>query len=277
VKRPPVSQRSTIAEPAIKSAARKKVDSRQAALQLDRMPDRVEPCLALLVAKAPTGPEWAFEVKWDGYRLAIHVEPSGVRILTRGGHDWTHRFPAIAEAAKTLGPSTLIMDGEAVVLDADGRSDFSALQQDLGGRGGKRTTTRAILYVFDLMYVDEHDISRMPLVERRHMLEDLMEGKDGALRLSEEIIADGAALLQSACEIGLEGIIAKHRDRPYRPGRICDWLKIKCIQSQSFQIVGYDPSNAMPGAVASLLLAGRRGKSLVYVGNVGTGFNHKTA
>lgn len=97
------------------------------------MPSRIEPCLALLVAKPPTEPDWSFEIKWDGYRLAVHKEPSGVRILTRGGHDWTHRFPAVAAAVSSLPHATLILDGEAVVLDDQGKSDFGLLQQALGG------------------------------------------------------------------------------------------------------------------------------------------------
>ncbi|KRE11733.1 hypothetical protein ASE66_24825 [Bosea sp. Root483D1] len=96
------------------------------------MPARIEPCLALLQAKAPTGPNWAFEVKWDGYRLAVHRDANGVRIITRGGHDWTHRFPSIADDAAELDADSFILDGEAVVLDEAGRSDFGLLQQALG-------------------------------------------------------------------------------------------------------------------------------------------------
>jgi bifunctional non-homologous end joining protein LigD len=241
------------------------------------MPPRIEPCLALLTAVPPAGPDWSFEIKWDGYRLAIHVEPAGVRILTRGGHDWTHRFPAIANAARALDTSTLIIDGEAVVLDDEGRSDFGALQHALGGRGGKRSASEAILYAFDLLYLDGMDLSGMALAERRHLLEDLLSGETGAIRLSEEIEADGAALLKTACQHGLEGVIAKHRDRPYRSGRQGDWLKIKCVQRESFVVIGYEPSTAMRGAIASLLLAARRGETLVFVGSVGTGFSDETA
>ena len=253
-------------------------DPRQPHLPLDPMPVRVEPCLALLAKTPPSGDDWAFEVKWDGYRLAVHVEPSGVRILTRGGHDWTHRFPGIAAAAKRLDVSTAILDGEAVVLDDQGRSDFNRLTAFLGGRGGKRVSTETLLYAFDLLYLDGIDISRMALSERRHLLEDLLEGRPlDEIRLSEEIVADGAALLKSACQHGLEGIIAKHRDAPYRPGRRGDWLKIKCVQSESFVVIGYEPSTAMKGAIASLLLAARRGDKLVYVGSVGTGFSDLVA
>jgi len=211
------------------------------------------------------------------YRLAVHIEPAGVRILTRGGHDWTHRFPEIEQAAKSLPVATAILDGEAVVLDELGRSDFGLLQQSLGGRGGKKTSHESILMAFDLLYFDGHDLTRMDLSERRHILEDLLDDAAGAVRLSEEIEADGDQLLASACAHGLEGLIAKRRDAPYRSGRIGDWLKIKCIQSDSFFIVGYEISMAARGHIGALLLAARRGDDLVYVGSVGTGFKDSVA
>ncbi|KQV32890.1 non-homologous end-joining DNA ligase [Rhizobium sp. Root1204] len=260
----------------LKSRARKARDPNQPRLPFDPMPDRIEPCLALLAAKPPKGDDWAFEIKWDGYRLAIHVEPTKVRILTRGGHDWTTRFSGLEKAARDLG-ATMILDGEAVVLDDQGRSDFGALQTALGGRGGKRNAGAAIFYAFDLLYYDGHDLTRMEQGERRAILESIITENDGPIRLSEEIEADGDMLLATACEHGLEGIIAKHRRRPYRSGRLGDWLKIKCVQSESFAVVGYEPSTTMPGAIGSLLLAARKGDRLVYVGSVGTGFKHSEA
>jgi len=122
----------------LRSRPRRRRDPSQPQFTLDPMPARVDPCLALLKPRPPKGPQWAFEVKWDGYRLGVHIEPSGVRILTRGGHDWTHLFPAIAAEAKRFSVSTAILDGEAVVFDEQGRSDFGRLQQSLGGRGAKR-------------------------------------------------------------------------------------------------------------------------------------------
>jgi bifunctional non-homologous end joining protein LigD len=241
------------------------------------MPDRVEPCLALLKTTVPVDPDWAYEVKWDGYRLAIHIEPKGVRIITRGGHDWTHRFPPIAAAVQNLSVGTAILDGEAVVLDEQGRSDFGALQRSLGGRGGKWTSTESILYAFDLLYFDGHDLTGTELSVRRHLLEDLLNGVGGAIQLSEEVGGDGAKLLENACAIGLEGIIAKHRDSTYRSGRTGDWLKIKCVQSESFMVVGYEQSASARGGIGSLLLAGRNKDGWVYVGSVGTGFNTKDA
>ena len=260
-----------------KSNPRRRRDPAQPHLPFDPMPDRVEPCLALLKARPPKGPDWAFEMKWDGYRLAIHIEPRGVRIITRGGHDWTDRFPAIAAAAKALGVGTAILDGEAVVLDDEGRPDFGALQRSLGGRGGKRASTEAVLYAFDLLYFDGHDLPRTELSVRRHLLEDLLAGTEGAIRLSEEIDGAGSDLLGHACAFGLEGIIAKHRDSPYRSVRTGDWVKIKCLQSESFMVVGYEPSSVARGGIGSLLLAARRGADWVSVGSVGTGFKEKDA
>lgn len=258
----------------MRSHARKPRDPAQPQLPFDPIPARIEPCLALLVEEPPNGPEWAFEVKWDGYRLALHNDGKAVRILTRNGHDWTHRFPSIARAVERLEVSTLILDGEAVVLDAQGRSDFSALQGSLGGRGGgKAAGSDVIFYAFDLLYFDGHDLTRMALGERRHLLEDLLSDRGGMIRLSEEVAADGQAFFAAACELGLEGIIAKRRDRPYRPGRKGDWLKIKCVTSETFLVVGYEPSSKVRGAIASLLLAARKGNELVYVGSVGTGFS----
>ncbi len=261
----------------IRSRPRKPRDPAQPQLPFDPMPDLIEPCLALLKAKPPSGPDWIYEIKWDGYRVAVHIEPNSVRIITRGGHDWTERFPAIADAARKLGVGTAILDGEAVVLDNEGRSDFGALQRSLGGRGGKKASAEAVLYAFDLLYFDGHDLTNMELSGRRHLLEDLIGESEGAIRVSQEVEADGPTLLAAACEHGFEGIIAKHRDSTYRSGRLGDWQKIKCVQSESFVIVGYEPSTAARGGIGSLLLAAYQGDAFVYVGSVGTGFKEKDA
>ncbi|SOC37067.1 bifunctional non-homologous end joining protein LigD [Rhizobium subbaraonis] len=240
------------------------------------MPARIEPCLALLVSKPPSGPQWSFEVKWDGYRLAVHKEPTGARVITRGGHDWTDRFPAIAAAAGHMDCDTMILDGEAVVLDEQGRSDFGALQQSLGGRGGKRLAGDALFLAFDLLYLNGHDLTRMPQSERRAMLDAILHVPGGSIRFSEDIGDDGAELLKTACGLGLEGIIGKNGDKPYRSGRLGDWVKVKCVQSEGFAIVGYEPSRNALGGIGRLLLAARKGDSLVYVGGVGTGFTARS-
>ncbi|TAW32070.1 ATP-dependent DNA ligase [Rhizobium leguminosarum] len=266
------------ADALLRSRPRRRRDPDQPNLPLDPMPARIEPCLALLRAKPPKGDDWVYEIKWDGYRLSVHIEPTGIRILTRGGHDWTDRFPAIKQAALWLPVGTAILDGEAVVLDGQGRSDFGLLQQSLGGRGGKKSSSDAIFMAFDLLYFDGHDLRNSELDMRRHLLEDLVPaGEQGDIRLSEEIEAEGDQLLASACEHGLEGIIAKRRDALYRSGRLGDWLKIKCIQSDSFVIVGYERSTVARAGIGRLLLAARKGDELVYVGGVGTGFNERSA
>ncbi len=244
-------------------------------LFVDPMPERIEPCLALLQSKAPAGHEWAYEVKWDGYRLAVHIAGKRVRIITRGGHDWTPRFPTIAHDALELGVDSAILDGEAVVLDHRGAPDFGALQKALGGRGGKRFAAEASLYAFDLLYLDGQDLRMLELEERRQMLEQMIgRTPHSSIRFSEEIDADGDRFLRKACELGLEGVIAKRRDAPYRSGRGGDWLKVKCVRTESFAIIGYEPSAAAIGGIGRLLLAARQGKGLAYVGGVGTGFTH---
>ncbi|TCU32861.1 bifunctional non-homologous end joining protein LigD [Rhizobium azibense] len=123
------------------------------------------------------------------------LSPKGVRIITRGGHDWTDRFPAIAKAAKKLDVATAILNGEAVVLDEQGRSDFGLLQQSLGGRGGKRTSDEAIFMACDLLYFDGRDLRQLEFTARRHLLEGLIKSRDDVIRLSEEIEADGDRFL----------------------------------------------------------------------------------
>ncbi len=172
------------ADKPVRSRPRTPRNPAQPNLPLDPMPDRIEPRLALLKPKPPKGPQWAFEVKWDGYRLAVHIAPSKVRILTRGGHDWTYRFPAIAAEARRLPVATAILDGEAVVFDAHGRSDFGRLQQSLGGRSGKRMSREAVLMAFDLLYFDGRDLTGTELTARRHLLEGLVTcGGEEAIRL----------------------------------------------------------------------------------------------
>lgn len=240
----------------------------------DPMPQRVEPCVATLVEKPPKGPEWAFEVKWDGYRLVVHVEPGEARAITRGGYDWTRKFGAIVEEARHLGYVSLILDGEAVVLDDQGRSDFGLLQRAVGKKPSLDEPSEIIFYAFDLLYLNGRDLRSLHLAERRRMLEPIVAGRIGAIRFSEEVHADGAEFFQAACELGLEGIIAKRRDKPYQSGRRPEWLKIKCARRDWFVIVGYEPST-VPGGVGRLLLAARKGDSLVYVGGCGTGWSNK--
>ncbi len=241
----------------------------------DPMPLRIEPCSPVLVKDPPYGPQWVHEIKWDGYRVHVHAENGHVRILTKGGHDWVKRFPSIADAVKLLGRRSMVIDGEAVVLDSQGRSDFGLLQQALGGKGGTRNAGAAQLVAFDLLYLDGHDLRRLPLSERRPLLETLVNDRSGAILISEWLGVDGAALYAAACQHGLEGIVSKRLSAPYRADKSRDWVKVKCVKRANFLIVGFERSTALPSHVSRLILAARRGGQLVYVGSVGTGWTDK--
>ena len=169
------------------------------------------------------------------------------------------------------------MNGEAVVLDEEGRPDFGRLQYSLGGRGGKLPAGNAIMFAFDILYFDGHDIRDTALTGRRFFLESLLKGEQDAIRLSEEVDGDGREILAAACEHGLEGVIAKRKDSTYRSGRLGDWIKVKCVQSDSFIVVGYELSTVARSGIGSLLVAARKGNDWVYVGSVGTGFNERSA
>lgn len=228
----------------------------------------------MLKSKPPEGPEWSYEIKWDGYRAVIHIEPTGIRILTRGGHDWAHRFPEIEKGARQLGVASAIIDGEAVMYDDQGRSDFNLLQQSLGGRAGKKVSAAQFM-AFDLLYLDGHDLTNTELRVRRHLLAELIGDQEAPIRFSSAFEASGEQVFRAALEHGLEGIVAKHLEKPYRSGRQNDWVKVKCVATESFFIVGYERSRA--GGFRSLLLGAYRGDRVVYVGSVGTGFKRDEA
>jgi bifunctional non-homologous end joining protein LigD len=233
-------------------------------------PSWIEPCIPTLVGKPPKGDRWRHEVKWDGYRVCVVIAGGKATVRTRRGHDWTDRFKPIAEAAAESLCRNAIIDGEAVVLDAKGRASFSALQADLAS-GGKA----AVLYAFDCLFLDGRDLRGLPLTERREALEQLIgRPKSGAIRFSEEFEGDGAEFFKVAFTHELEGIVSKRADLPYRSGRSQDWLKVKCVQSDAFVIIGYQPDGR--GGIANLKLAIEENGALRYAGAVGTGFSDAT-
>lgn len=236
------------------------------------MPKEIEPALASLASVVPMSARWLHEIKWDGYRLIAFKTRDGVRLATRRGLDWTERFPGIAEAMTALAVETAILDGEAVVEDERGIASFTALQNALSDEHDK-IARNALLYAFDLLYLDGHDLRSLPLEERKARLAVLVPaGTAGHLRLSEHLDADGAAMAKSAQALGLEGIISKRRDRPYRSGRSEDWLKTKFTETQEFVIAGYVVSTASGKAIGSLALAYHEDGKLLFAGKVGTGF-----
>ena len=239
------------------------------------MPEFIEPCLALAAGKPPEGQAWLHEIKFDGYRLIAAMDHGEVRLMTRGALDWTARFKAIAGAFKALGVQSLIADGEAVIEDENGVSSFQALQEALG-KG--KAAALAIFRAFDLLYLDGFDLRKAALAKRKEALACLLERAAGPhLRFSEHIVGEGAAMFEHACRLGLEGIVSKRQDRPYRSGHRGDWLKCKCTSRQEFVIGGYLPSTAARNSIGSLALGYYDGGKLIYAGRAGTGFTQRAA
>jgi bifunctional non-homologous end joining protein LigD len=236
-------------------------------------PGFVKPALATLRDAAPAGSRWLHEIKFDGYRLQAHLAGAAVRLLTRSGHDWTERFgPRLAGALAGLDAHAII-DGEAVVEDANGVSDFGALQEALA----ESRTDRIAFYAFDLLWCEGRDLRPLPLVERKAELERLLAGAPEPVRFSESFEEEGEVLLRHACRLSLEGVVSKRRDDPYRSGRTTSWIKSKCLNRQEFVILGYMPSAADGRAVGALLLGQNGPGGLEVAGRVGTGFTRRAA
>lgn len=239
-----------------------------------KLPDFVEPSLATLVAKPPAGERWLHEIKFDGYRLQARIDGNDFKLITRRGLDWTERFgKAVRDAFAALPVKTALIDGELVVENAGGASDFSALQADLSeGR-----MDRFVFYAFDLLHLEGYDLTAVPLFRRRDALEGLLGAADGLLRFSGAFETEGDVVLRHACRLGLEGVVSKLREGPYRSGRGRDWVKSKCSKRQEFVVAGYVPSTASQSAIGSLVLGRYDGDKLVPVGRVGTGFSATVA
>ncbi len=235
------------------------------------LPKFVPPCLARLESRPPSGDEWLHEVKFDGYRMQAHLSGGTVTLYTRTGLDWTERFAGpITKELAGLDCESAILDGEIVVLGDNGISAFSELQLALSeGR-----PERMIFYVFDLLHIDGIDLSDEPLFDRKERLRDLIGAEgEGALRYSEHFHEPGKVMLAHACRMGLEGVVSKRADAPYRSGRGHDWIKSKCTLRQEFVIAGYLPSDKTGRGLRSLVVGYRDGGELKPAGRVGTGFS----
>ena len=233
-----------------------------------RMPKFIDPALCKLLPRPPEEGGWAHEIKLDGYRLQLRVEDGHAVLLTRKGLDWTERFASIARAAEAL--PDCIIDGEAVALNKEGVSDFSALQAALSeGR-----ESALILFAFDLMFLEGRDLRSLPLEKRKEELERVLGSLPAArrarLRYLEHFTTAGAAVLESACRMSLEGVVSKRLGAPYESGRTGGWTKSKCRAGHEVVIGGWTSE----GSNLSSLIAGvYRGGRLVPVGRIGTGFS----
>lgn len=235
------------------------------------MPGFVEPCLARLQATPPAGQEWLHEVKFDGYRVQAHLQGGKIKLYTRTGLDWTGKFgEQLVASLANLPAKQAILDGEIVVVGDKGSTSFSALQAALSDKAGERLS----FYLFDLLYLDGEDLREEPLTERKAKLETLLHGAgNGPLRYSEHFIEPGQTMLKHACRMGLEGVISKRADAPYRSGRGHDWIKSKCTLRQEFVIAGYLPSEKTGRGLRSLVVGYHENGMLRPAGRVGTGFN----
>ena len=239
------------------------------------LPAKLAPMLASLAGAAPTSGAWSWEIKLDGYRLMSRIDGNQVRLITRGGHDWSHKMPMLVEALRGLGLGSAWLDGEIVIIGKNGLPDFNALQNAFD-----RSRTDAIDYfVFDLPYLEGWDLRAVPLLQRRQLLKQLLDQHPHAhLRYSADFDAEAGAILESARRMGLEGVIAKRTDAPYESRRTDTWLKLKNKLRQEFVVAGYTDRASGEAEVGSLLLGVHDdGGRLVYVGNVGTGWNAETA
>ena len=227
----------------------------------------VSPMLASLVKTAPPGSNWVHELKLDGYRILAFLEGGKARLLTRNGNDWSHKLPDLVKTLEEWDPGNLILDGEVVVMDKTGKSDFQALQSYF-----KNQDTHSADYViFDLLAVGDQDLRKKTLIERKTLLEELLKDSPPGLFYSPH--TEGNAIFAKVCAAGMEGIISKKKDSPYRSTRSKDWLKTKCEYRQEFVIGGYTTSDKSSTGLSSLLLGTYDKDILIYKGRAGTGFS----
>jgi len=226
--------------------------------------------LATLVDEAPAGRDWLHETKYDGYRCLLVKDGTKVAAYTRYGNDWTDRFKSLMAEVQALPAQHALLDGEVVVLDAKGRSDFARLQNAM------REAAPLDFFSFDLLALDGKDLTGLPLRERKAQLQKLLGELPASSRVhfSRHQVGGGPAALEAACRSGFEGIVSKQADAPYTGRRSETWLKVKCLARQEFVIIGWTPSTKREG-FASLLLGLKEGDQLCYAGRVGTGFTRE--
>jgi bifunctional non-homologous end joining protein LigD len=225
-------------------------------------PGFIPPALATKIDKPPTGERWIHEIKFDGYRVQLHIANDDIKVFTRRGNDWTKRFRKIAADAYLVNAGSAIIDGEVVVPAVDGTTDFSVLQNELKGR-----STKIVMVAFDLLYLNGQDLRRLPLLERKALLKKLIAKT--AIQFSESFELDGREMFKHACKTGLEGVVSKVRDSRYPTDRTNDWVKVTCAQRETLPIAGF----ALDGSKWDGIYVGReKAGQLIYAGKVDHGF-----
>src|SRR5215813_1150276 len=204
------------------------------------LPAWIKPQLTKLVDQPPEGPAWLDEIKFDGYRMHARLDRGAVRLLTRTGLDWTHKYPAIAAAVSALGACQAYLDGELCGVFPDGITSFSMIHaaSDAGNAAG------LVYFIFDLRHLDGENIAALPLIERKARLAALLSGVAPPLHYSDYHRGGGPAFHAQACKLELEGIVSKRADAAYTPGNRGIWLKVKCLYREEFVVVGWtDPED----------------------------------
>ena len=257
---------ASVGKPRAQPKAKAKAKPQKAAPPL---PEDFSPQLATLVDRAPEG-DWQYEIKFDGYRMLARIRDGEVRLFTRNGHDWTDRLPRQAKALQALKLKDSWLDGEVVSLNGDGLPDFQALQNafDIG------RSLDIVYYLFDAPFLNDQDRRQAPVEDRRAALKAALAGsRSKLLRFSEAFTAHPRDIIESACDLALEGVIGKRLGSPYVSSRSADWIKLKCRLRQEFVIVGYTRPQGSRSGFGALLLAVNDDSGLVYAGRVGTGFD----
>jgi bifunctional non-homologous end joining protein LigD len=256
-----------IAKPKPVSGIAKVPGTRKAA-----MPNFIEPELATLNKTPPASGNWIHEIKYDGYRMLCRIADGSARMISRNKKDWTGNFAALAQAAARLPAKTAWLDGEVVALDVQGRSSFQALQNALTASANANLG----YLVFDLLYLDGFDLTRVKLAERKVLLHTLLSAASGGIRYSDHFSVPGKDFLENVRKLGLEGMVSKRADLPHHDGRSSTWVKVKSQRRQEMVVGGFtEPGGSRHGFGALLLGVYDSGK-LRYSGRVGTGFNDAT-
>ena len=271
----PAPKKKKAAAPRAKKVTRRDTPALPAAAVEAALPPLLKPELASLADSVPgDASAWQYEIKFDGYRMLARIDAGDVKLYTRNGNDWSAKLPTVVRALADLGIASAWLDGEIVLLDDAARPSFQLLQ----GAFDQRRTDEIVLYLFDLPFYAGHDLRAVPLVERQALLAEVFAGNASpSLRLSEAFEGAPDDVRESACRIGLEGVIAKRKDSRYTSQRTRDWLKLKCAQRQEFVIGGYtDPGGSRVGFGALLLGVYDSDGALRYAGKVGTGFDARS-
>ncbi len=237
-----------------------------------KMPTKISPQLATLVATPPEGDEWLHEVKLDGYRLLCFIKNKKINLMTRGHQNWTHKFPHLVDVLRTLKLDSAILDGEIVALNKKQHSDFQRLQNCIH----QGDDAQLVLNLFDIIYYDEKELFDVPLLERKNLLRTLFSDSD-TLRYSDHVVGHGDTVFKKARELNLEGIVSKKINSPYSQTRNRNWQKVKCVKRQEFIVGGYTQPSGLRNYFGALLLGVYAGPTkLIYCGQVGTGFTQNT-